>query len=181
MSRRVLSAVAGAALIGAAALTSLSGAAFTGGAQEAPSVFAGGTLELTAGNAGTSGLDAARMRPGQTRSAVLALRNGGTVAAALKASIRDRVDVPAENPLSAVLELRLQDCGDDEACATPQPPAYAASLRDFTTADLGDVAPGATRYVRVSLLWDATKADPARQGATTDATLVWNAVAGEAA
>ncbi|HEY3020686.1 MAG TPA: hypothetical protein VGJ32_10855 [Solirubrobacteraceae bacterium] len=177
---RVRLALAGAALVAALALSGLSGAAMTGGEREAPSVFTGGTLELSAGEAGAARLDAANMRPGQTRTATFALRNAGSVAAALSASARDRADVPAEAALSAVLELRLEDCGTDATCAAPRT-AYSGSLRDFAGAALGDAAAGATRFVRVSLVWGPTKADPSRQGATASATLVWQAVAGSAA
>jgi hypothetical protein len=176
--RRLL-ALAGAVLLLAAALTGLSGAAFTAGKEEAPSVFAGGTLELSAGAAGETPLDADRMRPGQTRDAVVALRNDGTVPATLSAAVGDIDDSSDDKPLSNVLTLGLEDCGTDEACATPRA-LPGARLSDFTTAQIGEVAPGATRFVRVSLVWDTIHSDPARQGATLDATLVWNAVAGEA-
>jgi hypothetical protein len=177
---RIRLAIAGALLLVVAALTGLAGAAMTGSKEEAPSVFTGGTLDLTAGAVSNRVLDATNMRPGQQRTAVLALRNGGTVPAALGAAIKDRADSNTETPLSAILELRLDDCGTDAACATPAP-GFTGSLASFASAQLGTVAPGATRYVRVTLDWDATKSDPARQGATTSATLVWQATAGSAA
>ena len=94
--------------------------------------------------------------------------------------MRDRADVPAAAGLSAVLALRIEDCGATAACAAPVT-KYDASLRDFATADLGAVAAGASRFVRVTLDWGADKADPSRQGARAEATLVWQAVAGESA
>ena len=177
--RRARLIAAGALLVAAAGLTGLSGAAMTGSVEETPSVFAGGTLDLDVTQAGTSRLDATNMRPGQQRRAILKLRNAGSVAATLTAAARDRVDEPASAALSAVLELRLEDCGASEACAQPSL-KYTGSLHDFTTAGLGTAAAGASRYVRVSLLWDAAKNDPARQGASATATLVWSAVAGSA-
>jgi hypothetical protein len=170
-----------ALLVVAAAATGISGAAMTAGRDEAPSVFAGGTLDLAVEGAGAASLlDATSMRPGQVRSAIVGLRDAGSVPATLSVDIEDRTDVPDAAALSAVLELRIEDCGADAGCAAPHE-LYAGSLKAFAGAAIGDVAAGAVRHVRVSLLWDAGKADPARQGARTDATLIWQAVAGRAA
>jgi hypothetical protein len=174
MRRRIAAALA--LLAAGAAITSASTAAFVDQHAEAPATFEGGKLDLTATPVGTP-LDASSLLPGQSRSAVLQLSNAGTVAATLTAGIRDLVDTPTDAALSAVLELRIDDCGAGEACDTPRS-AYAGSLRDFSSTDLGEVAPGAKRFVRVTLAWDASKADPSRQGARTEAALVWTAVAG---
>jgi hypothetical protein len=176
LARLLLAAVL---LVIAAAATGISTAAMTGDEQEAPSTFTAGTLDLAVDAPGATLLDATDMRPGQTRTAIVGLRDAGTVAARLTVAIGDRADVPAAAALSAVLVLRLEDCGADPACAAPVV-IYDGSLGDFATATVGDVAAGAVRHVRVSLVWDASKADPARQGARTDATLVWQAVAGSA-
>ena len=158
-------------------LTGLSSAAFTDSETEDPAAFAGGTLEVGVDDAASSALDAANMRPGGTRTATYALKNSGTVGSTLSIGIEDVADVPASAGLSAVLELKLEDCGTTAACAAPAA-LYTGSVRDFTGASAGTIAPGATRRVRVTLSWGADKNDPSRQGAATTATLLWRAVAG---
>lgn len=158
-------------------LTGLSTAAFTAESPEAPSTFTGGTLELTVDQAAGTALDGQGMRPGVTRTGIVALKNSGTVPTTVSAAIRDVADVPAAAGLSAVLALKIEDCGVGAGCEAPTT-AYDGSVRDFSGAPVGVVPAGATRRVRVSLTWGSAKDDPARQGARTDATLVWNAVSG---
>ena len=172
---RVLLAVV---LLGAGVYaTGLSSAAFTAEAPEAPSAFTGGTLDLGVDQAAGTPLDAQGMRPGVTRTGTIALKNSGSVPSTLSVAARDVADEPVAAGLSAVLALKIEDCGTTPACDAPVT-AYDGSVRDFTTAPLGPVPAGATRRVRVTLTWGADKDDPARQGARTDATLVWTAVAG---
>jgi hypothetical protein len=160
--------------------TGFSGAAMTDGVTDAPATFKGGTLELTASSPAASQLDASFMRPGQSRGGVVALRNTGDVPAVLSAGKRDLVDAPVAAALSAVLELRIEDCGASADCESPAL-VSATSLRDFETAEIGALEAGATRHVRVTLVWGATKSDPSRQGASAAFTIVWQAVAGKAA
>jgi hypothetical protein len=158
-------------------VTGLSSAAFTDEEVEAPSAFTGGTLDIAVDAAASTPLDASNMRPGLTRSATFALKNAGNVPAALAVAAQNVVDTPASAGLSAVLELKVEDCGLTPTCTAPVT-AYTGSVRDFAGAQLGQVAAGATRRARVTLTWGADKDDPARQGASTAATLVWRAVAG---
>lgn len=156
-----------------------SGASFTGALGEDPAAFGGGTLDLTLDAGATTPLDGAFMRPGQQRTSTVVLHNAGTVPATLHAGVRDLVDTPAAAALSRVLGLTIQDCGTSETCAAPTT-AYDGSLADMADADLGPIAAGGTRRLRVAVQWGATKNDPSRQGAAATALLVWRAVAGEA-
>jgi hypothetical protein len=79
-----------------------------------------------------------------------------------------------------VLDLRIEDCGASAACETPAL-VSSTSLRDFETAEIAPLDPGATRHVRVTLVWGSTTNDPSRQGASATFTIVWQAVAGTAA
>ena len=179
MTARARFAAAIAVLAAGVTLTGASGASFVDSQSEGPATFEGGRLDLSATPAGTP-LNAANLRPGQSRTHTIALKNSGNVTARLTAGIRGLTDVPADAALSAVIELRIEDCGTSEACEAPAT-AYVGSVRDFTSAELGVAGPGTTRHVRVTLAWDAAKADPSRQGARSDATLVWTAVAGASA
>lgn len=158
-------------------VTGLSSAAFTDEVAEDPAAFAGGTLELGIDDAASTPLDAQNLRPGGSRTATYALRNSGSVPATLSLAAQDVADAPVAAGLSAVLELKVEDCGTGAGCAAPVVKS-TSSVRDFAGAEIGEVAAGATRRVRLTLSWDADKADPDRQGATTAATLVWRAVAG---
>jgi hypothetical protein len=177
---RALLLTIGVLAIGAGA-TGLSGAALTGERQEPASTFTGGLLDLTLTQEGASLLDATHLRPGTTRTETIQLRNAGNVpASSVAVAVGDHVDIPVAAGLSAVLDVELEDCGTDATCAAPAV-AYTGTLQDFSTASLGGIAGGASRYVRLTVGWDIADADPARQGAAAGATIVWTAVAGDTA
>lgn len=180
MRARAALAVVGVTAIAGGA-TGLSGAAFTGERVEPDATVTGGRLDLTLAQEGQSVLDGAFMRPGQTRTEIRELRNAGTVpAGSVAVAVADHVDTPPEAGLGAVLEVTLDDCGTDARCAAPTI-AYAGAMKDFAAAQLGGIAAGGSRFVRLTVAWGATKNDPSRQGAATTATIVWTAVAGASA
>jgi hypothetical protein len=169
---------AAAAIVATTLATGIATAAFTGERAEPVSTVTAGTLDLTFAQEGTTVLDGAFLRPGQTRSQTVELKNAGTVAAGGVAIAADQhADTPPSAGLGMVLALVVDDCGADAACATPDQ-RYAGSLAAFTGATAGGIAAGGSRFVRVRLVWDATKNDPARQGASTSARLTWTAIAG---
>jgi hypothetical protein len=165
------------ALAVAAAGAQLSTAAFTSGADEAPATFQVGRLAISAapGTTSTTTLDTTNMRPGQTRSGTIAVRDDGTVDARTQLAVR--LDAPS--PLADVLRLRVEDCAD-AACTTPAP-RFEAALTGVGDQPLGPVAAGTARTYRISVIWPADKADPALQGATASLTLVFTALAGTSA
>jgi hypothetical protein len=178
--RSVRLALAVALLAVAAGACGLSAAAMHDHALAGTATLTGGRLVLHTDHAATSVLDAGEMRPGGHRTGTIELRNDGTVAATASVRLTELQDVPEAAALSGVLELRLDDCGTDAACAAPAP-LYDGSLRDFATAPIGALPAGGRRVVRVSLDWGVTKDDPSRQGATVSGVLVWTAVAGASA
>src|SRR3954465_12633996 len=165
-------ALAAAVLAVAASVVQLSGASFTAGADEPPAVLEGGRLALSAtpGDTATTTLDTTNMRPGQSRTGTVALRDEGNVAARTLLTAR----LAAPSALADVLRLRVEDC-DDAACATPAP-RFEAALTAAGARPLGPGAAGATRTYRVTVVWPANEADPALQGATADLSLVWTAL-----
>lgn len=163
-----------AVLAAAAAGVQLSTAAFTSGADEAPATFQVGRLAVSAipGATSTTTLDTANMRPGQTRTGTIAVKDDGTVDARTQLAVK----LGAPSPLADVLRLRVEDCADP-TCATPAP-RFESALTAVGDQPLGPVAAGTTRTYRVSIIWPADKADPALQGATASLTLVFTALAG---
>jgi hypothetical protein len=180
MRRTVRLALALVLLAVAAAACGLSAASMHDHALAGAATLTGGRLVLHTDHAATSVLDAADMRPGGHRTGTIELRNDGTVAAQASVRLTDLQDAPASAGLAGVLELRLEDCGIDAACAAPQV-LYDGSLQGFTTAPIGALPAAGHRLVRVTLDWGVTKDDPSRQGATVSGVLVWTAVAGASA
>jgi spore coat-associated protein N len=149
----------------------LSDASFTAGTANPANIFAAGSLSHTNTKAGTVIVDAANLRPGQSKEGRVTIADTGTLAGVYALSKGTVVDTPATPGLSRTLRLLIQEDG------------VAAPLYDNTVAlmpatlTLGPIAPGLSRSYTVRLTYRTQDANPALQGATMTLPLQFTGVA----
>ena len=143
-----------------------SGASFTGGSSNLGNVFLAGTLAHVNSKAGTVVLDAANLRPGQSKSRTLTITGTGSLPGAY--TLRPAtpvVDTPASPKLSNALVLTIQD-------ATTGATLYNGPVAAFaSTSPAISIGPDVTHTLQFTLTYPSTPVDPALQGATMSLTI----------
>jgi len=147
-----------------------SGASFVAGSADPANAFVAGTLSHVNSMDGQIVLDAADLRPGQSRSGTLTITGTGDVTGAYVIGKDSLVDTPVTPGLSNKLVLRIEDVTG--AAITLSSGTVAA----FTSVAAGSIAPGQTRMYRFTLDYPATPADPALQGAAMSLRLRFTGV-----
>jgi hypothetical protein len=145
----------------AVALQSLafSGAGFTAGSANPANVFTAGTLAHVNSKAGQVALDAADLRPGQSKNSTVTITGSGTLPGTYTLRMVSLVDTPASPRLSTTLALLIQDI-------TSGTTLYNGTAAGFTSRALGTIAPDIMRIYRFTLTYPAAGANSALQGAT---------------
>jgi len=97
-------------LLAAAAVVG-SGADFTASSANPANTFAAGTLSILNSKEGTAVLSASNLRPGNSQSGTVDIKNTGALSGAFTVSRTAPVDSDGANPLSSKLNLTIVDCG----------------------------------------------------------------------
>lgn len=149
--------------------TAFSEASLTAPATSNTSSFAAGTVTSVNSRDGSAVLSASGLRPGDARTGTLIITNTGDLPAAYQLRSSGAADVPAIPPLSAILDLTVEDITG--AAST----VYSGKLGTFIQADAGTLAAGESRTYRVRVSWPAIETDPQLQAAQTSLTFTWRA------
>jgi spore coat-associated protein N len=178
--RRALAALA--TMLLAVGVTVASGASFTAQSANPSNTFTAGSLKMSNSNSGAAILSATNMRPGDTTSGTVVIKNTGTLSGAFSLSRSALTDTPgAPSPLmSGQLGLVITDCGPDQTCGGGATAAddvikFNNSLSAMSSSiSLGTWAAAEQHtYQFVATLPSGT--GNAYQGTSADATFQWDA------
>ena len=165
----------------AAALTIGSGADFTSTSANPSNIFTAGTLTHSNSKAGLAILTATNMRPGDTASGTVDIKNTGSLSGTFSLAKTVTADTTAPaNPFATKLTVVITDLGDP-ACvvACPGPvPVYSGTVGGMGAQALGAFAAAAThRYSFVVTFPDGgpNGADNVYQAASATVTYTWTA------
>jgi hypothetical protein len=165
----------------AAALTIGSGADFTSTTANPSNIFTAGTLTHSNSKAGAAVLTGSNMRPGDTASGTVDIKNTGTLSGVFSLAKTVTADSTAPaNPFATKLTVVITDQGDPTCVVScPAPLAvYSGTVSGMGTVALGTYAAGAThRYSFVVTFPDGgpNGADNVYQAATTTVLYTWTA------
>jgi hypothetical protein len=135
-----------------------SGASFAAGSVNSANVFVAGSLSHSNDQAGRVMISATGFEPDDTSVGTMTLTGAGTVAGTYTLSAASLVNAPVSPALSDKLDLTIEDVGTAETL-------WEGHVREFTSADLGDIAPRESRTYRVTLDYPDGTNDSALQGA----------------
>ena len=166
-------------LLAAAAVVG-SGADFTASSANPANTFAAGTLSILNSKEGTAVLSASNLRPGNSQSGTVDIKNTGGLSGAFTLSRTAPVDSDAVNPLSSKLNLTVVDCGTFTGATPPTcGDCYDATKYNGTLAAMGSTALG-TYNASVKHRYQFTvqldsSAGNAYQGDNSSVEFDWNA------
>lgn len=162
----------------AAAVTVGSGADFTSQSANAANIFTAGTLTHSNSVPGAI-LTAANMRPGDTASGTVDIKNTGSLSGNFSLAKTVTAETAA---FASKLTIVITDTGDPGCLAScPGPvPVYSGTVAAMGSQALGAFAAGATHRYSFVVTFPATGApgagaDNAYQGASTTVTYTWTA------
>jgi spore coat-associated protein N len=181
--RRTLGALA--TVLAAAGLTVASGADFTAQSANPANTFTTGTLSMSNSADNTAVLTASNLRPGDSSSGTVDIANTGSLSGAFTLTRSGLTDTDTANPLSAKLNVVVDDCGAFSGAVAPsctdgdEVIKYSGTLSDMSTAGhgvaaLGNFASNDTHRYRFRVTLDTT-AGNAYQGDGSTAAFTWNA------
>lgn len=137
------------AVLAASALAVGSGANFNSTSANPSNVLSAGTMSQSNSKSGAAILTADKLKPGDSTSGTVDIKNTGDVNGAFTLVQSNVVDVPLLPTFSKLLTLKVEDLGDP-ACVTSCPAAqtvYSGNVFDMASLSLGTYAPGVThRY-----------------------------------
>jgi hypothetical protein len=138
----------------------LSGASYAAGSVNPANVFVAGSLSHVNNRNGQVMLVASGLEPGDSSVGTMTLTGTGTITGAYTLSPSSLVNLPVSPALSDKLDMTVED-----VTGTPTT-LWDGSVTGFASADLGDIAPGASRTYRLTLEYPDGTNDSALQGAT---------------
>lgn len=172
-------------LLAAAAVVG-SGADFTASSANPANTFAAGTLSILNSKEGTAVLTANNLRPGNSATGTVDIKNTGALDGAFTVSRTAPVDSDVANPLSGKLNLTIVDCGafvgatpptcgdgDDVSKYSAGTIAQMGSVGHLVTA-LGTYAAGEQHRYQFTVQLDSSAGNP-YQGDTSSVEFDWNA------
>jgi len=165
----------------AAALTIGSGADFTSTSANPSNIFTAGTLTHSNSKAGAAILTGSNMRPGDTASGTVDIKNTGSLSGTFSLAKTVTADTTAPaNPFATKLTVVITDLGDPTCSVScPGPvPVYSGTVSGMGTQALGTFAAAAThRFSFVVTFPDggSNGADNAYQAASTTVLYTWTA------
>jgi len=138
--------------------------------------LASGVLSQSNSNNGAAILNAANLRPGESRSGSVQIANTGDLAGTFSLAQSNLGDTPGPlgGPLSGGLDLLLEDV---TAPAAPVP-IYSGALAGLGSRPLGEWAPGTSRSYRFTVSLPAA-GTVALAGSAASVSYVWTATADE--
>jgi len=110
------------------------------------------------------------MQPGDVKTGAVTLTGAGDYNGAYTLARTALVDTPSSPAFSSALRLKIEETAAGREF-------YNGPLNGFTSASLGGVAVGDSRTFTFTLTFPTSASDPALQGASTTAPLVFMAVA----
>ena len=163
----------------AAAVTVGSGADFTSQSANPSNVFTAGTLTHSNSKSGAAILTAANMRPGDTASGTVDIKNTGSLSGNFSLTKTVTAETAA---FASKLTIAITDNGDPSCLVScPGPvPVYSGTVAAMGSQALGAFAAGDTHRYSFVVTFPATGApgagaDNAYQGASTTVTYTWTA------
>jgi hypothetical protein len=136
-----------------------SGASFTSVSQNPINQVAAGSLLHVNDQDGRLMIDAGGLVPDTSRAGTLTLTATGSLTGQYSLSASGLTDTPSSPRLSDALTLTIEDL-------TTSTTLYEGSVSGFSSKDLGAIAPGGARSIRVTLTYPPGTNDAALQGAT---------------
>jgi spore coat-associated protein N len=183
--RRTLGALA--TVLAAAGLTAASGADFTAQSANPANTFSTGTLSMSNSADNAAVLTASNLRPGDPAAVgTVDIANSGSLSGAFTLTRGTPVDSDTTNPLSAKLNVVVEDCGTFSADGSApsctdgdEVTKYSGTLAEMGTAGhtisaLGSYAAGDKHRYRFSVSFDGS-AGNAYQGDSSTVGFTWNA------
>ena len=142
----------------------MSGASYAAGSVNPANVFVAGDLAHDNDQNGRVMIVASGLEPGDSKVGTMTLTGTGTITGTFTLSASGLVDTSP--PLSEALNLTIDDITGAET------PVWEGDVADFDEADLGTIAPGASRQYRLTLAYPDGTNDSALQGATMTLVLL---------
>jgi hypothetical protein len=169
-----------AVVLAAAGIAAGSGAVFTAQTVNPSNTFTAGSLTMSNSKDNAAILSASNMIPGDTTTGTVDIQNTGTVSGTFSVSRSALNDTDGTNPLSAVLDLTIKDCGDFSSgtptCDVGDPVKYTGTLAGMTTpAALGSYAANDKHRYEFTVHFQ-NAAGTQYQSDSSTATFQWNAV-----
>jgi hypothetical protein len=137
----------------------LSDATFAAASSNQGNVFVAGTLAHSNDRNGQVMITATGLEPGGSTSGTMTLTGAGNVTGAYTLTPASLVNVPVSPALSDTLDLIVEDVADGETL-------YDGPVGAFSEAELGEIAPGATRSYHLTVEYPDGPNDGRLQGAT---------------
>jgi spore coat-associated protein N len=175
-----------ATLLAATGLTVASGADFTAQSANPANTFTAGTLSMSNSADNAAILTASNLRPGDPASVgTVDIANTGSLSGAFTLTRGTPVDSDSANPLSAKLNVVVDDCGTFSGSTAPtcgdgdDANKYTGTLADMgtaghTIAGLGSFAGNDKHRYRFRVSLDGSAGNP-YQGDTSTVAFTWNA------
>jgi spore coat-associated protein N len=166
------------ALMVAAALAVGSGANFNSTSANPSNVFSAGTLAQTNSKTNAAILTASNMKPGDTATGTVDIKNTGTIPGTFSLTRSSLTDVPTTPAFSSKLTLSISDLGDP-ACVSACPAAvskYTGTLAAMGTLAMGTFAPNENHRYQFTVTFPdggGGGADNTYEGASSTAGYTW--------
>jgi hypothetical protein len=171
-------------VLAAVGVTVASGADFTASSANPANTFSTGTLTMSNSKDNAAVFTASNLRPGDTApDGIVDIANTGSLSGNFSLTRSQPSDNDAANPLSAKLNVVLDDCGAWVNGTAPDCSSvtnkYTGTLADMGTAGhaigaLGNFAGGEKHRYRFRVTLD-TSVNNNYQGDNTSTTFTWNA------
>jgi spore coat-associated protein N len=166
----------------AAMMAVASGASFTSTSANAGNIVTAGNLTHSNSKAPGAILSVSGLAPGQSQSGTVDITNTGDVAGVFTVSKSNIVDSDAANPLSAKLDLLVEDLGTPSAPSGPTQ-KYSGKLGSMGAVGLGTFSSGAAHRYRFTVTFPdggtpsgPTSGDNAYKGDNVTVDYNWESV-----
>jgi hypothetical protein len=143
-----------------------SGADFTASSANPSNTFTSGTLSMGNSKANAAILSASNLRPGgAAQIGDVDVENTGSLSGAFTLSLGSVTTTDAQNPLVAVLDLIVVDCGAFAGQTAPtcgdgdDTTKYTGTVANLGTVALSNYTAGAKRRYRLSVALEGTAGD----------------------
>jgi spore coat-associated protein N len=170
--RRALAAMA--TLLIAVGVTAASGATFTASSVNASNTFTAGNLSMSNTKAGAAIFSASLMKPGDTTSGEVDIKNTGNVTGAFKLSKTALTNNDATYKMSDKLNVVISDCGTDSDCSSKTLVTSGTLEALGSNISVGNIPGGVTHRYEFVATFDSG-ADNNYQDKSATAEFTWTA------
>jgi spore coat-associated protein N len=154
-----------------------SGADFSASSANPGNTFTAGDLTMSNSKEGVAILTASNMKPGDTTSGTVDIENTGSLAGDFTLTRSALSNSDGSNPMSAKINLVIEDCGTDATCDGSDTVVFSGTLTGMGSSPyaLEEFSPGESHRYEFTATFDSS-AGNAYQGDNTSATFTWDAV-----